>query len=184
MEETKKMRYTDKEVALIKSTFKDNFNLLKVLRKLFLQVELDDTQKDLYGNLGKSEKALIRRLFLPVLDMEAPIYQVIDLMMTVQIKELDPEIAGLHLKARVQVIKYLEQQLKFIEGESGEAVFVFEDLEKIEGLSDDGIYIQILTRNTIIGHIEQQLGEIEILSNLKDETEDEIKERLEKDSSK
>jgi len=77
------MRYTEDELHLIKATFKDNERLLKLLRKVFL----------------------------PEIDPDAPIGQVIDLWMTVKVDDLTPEQALINIKARNTLISHVDQQL-------------------------------------------------------------------------
>lgn len=76
-------RISDEERLLIKKVFKGNDPLLKLLRKLFL----------------------------PEYDPTAPIGQVIDLWMTVDVKDKTPEDAYVTLLARNQLITHVEQQL-------------------------------------------------------------------------
>lgn len=81
--EKNKMRYTEEELALVKATFKGNEPLLKLLRKTFL----------------------------PEYDPYAPIGQVVDLWMTVDIKQLSPQEAYIRLLARNELITHVDSQL-------------------------------------------------------------------------
>lgn len=83
MQKGGQMRFSDDELALIKATFKDNEKLLKLLRKIFL----------------------------PEYDPNAPLGQGIDLWMTVNIKEQKPEEALRNLQARNELIMHVDQQL-------------------------------------------------------------------------
>lgn len=97
MEKAPEMRITDKDIFLIKSAFADNDELLKVIRKVFL----------------------------PELDPEAPIGQQIDLYMTVKVEDMDPETALINIKARNMLIGHLEMclgQLKVLAGRKGETI--------------------------------------------------------------
>ena len=104
------MRITDKDLQILKATFAENDELVKLLRKIFL----------------------------PELSVDAPLGQNIDLWMTMDLKEM----------------------------------------------TADEIAIQVLARNTVIQHVEQQLQTISLLAGRKDETPEETKERLQKNSSK
>lgn len=77
------MRFTEEELATLRGVFKNNDALLKVLRKVFL----------------------------PEIDPAAPIGQIVDLWMTVDIRNMMPEQAMVTLTARNQVIAHIEQQL-------------------------------------------------------------------------
>lgn len=77
------MRITQEEIELIQRVFKGNDKLLKLMRKMFL----------------------------PEIDPNAPIGQVLDLWMTVKIDEMTPEEAMINLKARNSLISHVDQVL-------------------------------------------------------------------------
>lgn len=110
MEKGKQMRFTEEELDLIQRTFKGNEKLLKLMRKVFL----------------------------PEYDPDAPLGQVIDLWMTVPVKEMTPNDA----------------------------------------------MVNILSRNALISHVEMQLQQLNLLAGVDAKTEEEIKEKLKKDSAK
>lgn len=110
MQQGKQMRFTDAELALIKGTFAENEELLKLMRKVFL----------------------------PELDPSAPIQQMIDLYMTISTEGQTPDEIALNLKAR----------------------------------------------NTLIAHLEMQLGQLRILAGMKNESVEQTQERLQKNSNK
>jgi len=83
MQNGQQMRFTSDELALVRATFKGNDPLLKLMRKVFL----------------------------PEIDPEAPIGQVIDLYMTVQTDGLTEEQALVNLKARNSLISRVDQML-------------------------------------------------------------------------
>jgi hypothetical protein len=77
------MRITEDEIRMIKGMFKDNEPALKLMRKMFL----------------------------PELDPTAPLGQMIDLWMSVSIKEMTPEEAYVRLEARNTLISHIDQVL-------------------------------------------------------------------------
>ena len=187
VEQTKKqtMRFSDDEVSLIKSTFKDNQELSIAIRKVFLQKPLTAPELGMIMNLKDKKELLkvIRKTFLPTIDADAPFNQVVDLWMTLELKDKTPEIALPHIWARAMLIEYLEQQLKVLEGEREEKV-KFEDFVNIKETDISLMYARLITRNTIIQHTEMQLQQFEVLANLEDKTEDQIKAENLKNSSK
>lgn len=106
----KQKRFTDEELNIIKSLFKDNDKALKLLRKVFL----------------------------PEYDFNAPLGQTVDLWMTLNIMSMSPQ-----------------------------------DRE-----------VNIIARNQLITHIEQQLVQLQFLANEKEESEEERKLKAEKNSTK
>lgn len=110
MNEGQQMRFTRDELVLMKSLYQNNEKALKMLRKVFL----------------------------PELDMDAPIGQNFDLYMTLDVKEKSPE----------------------------------------------EVKIQVLARNQLIHHIEQQLGQLRVLADLDEKTAEQKASDAKKDSAK
>jgi hypothetical protein len=79
----RQMIFTDMELAVIKATFKDNEPLLKLLRKVFL----------------------------PEYDPNAPLGQAFDLWLTLNVAQMDPLQAQVHILARNSLITHIDQQL-------------------------------------------------------------------------
>lgn len=77
------MRFSDDEIELIQRTFGGNLPLIKLLRKVFL----------------------------PFYDPKAPIGQVVDLWMTIDVRNMTPQDAYVRLLARNELIAHIEQQL-------------------------------------------------------------------------
>jgi len=77
------MRFTEEELKIIRDTFKGNDRLLKLLRKVFL----------------------------PELDPDAPLGEMIDIWMSVPVREMSPEDARVNILARNSLIMHLEYQL-------------------------------------------------------------------------
>ena len=82
------MRFTDAELGQLKAMFGGD---------------------DKLGNIK-----LLRKLFLPNYDADAPLQQNIDLWMTINLSDLTPEEALIRMYARNEVISHLEQRLNQI----------------------------------------------------------------------
>lgn len=186
-----RMRYTDEELSLIKNTFAGQDELLEAFRRFFLQMPIRKSDGDILANISKNKQvvAIIRKAFLPTLDPKAPPHQLVDLWMTLELKDKKVDEAYPHIVARKIVIDYLEQQLSLLENKK-----VSTDI-RLEDLSYDGkkeipsilevvkVYSNLVARNTLIGHTEMQLSQFTILAGLKDETIEETKAKLMQNSS-
>ena len=77
----KKMRFSDEELTLIKSIFAENDEVLLALRKHFLQMPLDVIDQSILEKIKSDTRVLsvVRKTFLPALEPNAPIYQIVDL---------------------------------------------------------------------------------------------------------
>lgn len=97
MQNGRQMRITDSELELIKATYSNNTDLLKILRKVFL----------------------------PEVTAESPIGQNIDLWLTLDIENLTPAEIAIKLQARNETIRHIEGclvQLSLLAGQPNETV--------------------------------------------------------------
>lgn len=180
------MRFNDAELSLIKNTFAENYDLLMAMRKVFLQMPLDIIDKDILSVFRSKELlAVVRKAWLPELDAHAPLHQLIDLLMTVEIREKTPQEAYPQIVARKLVIKYLEQQFAVLESlDTVGITLVLDSFTDIQGKTPDEVFTQFTARNTIIGHTEMQLDQLRVLAGTKDETVEQTQKRLQQNSSK
>lgn len=178
------MRFTDTELQLIKNTFADNEDLTRAIRKTFLQMALDPIdQTALKGYKGKEIKSLMRKVFLPSLDPNAPPHQLLDLWMTLSVKDKTPEQALPDILAREKLIAYIDQQLKDLDGD-GMVKIIFLDLTNFEDKSPLECFIDLTVRNTLIAHVEMMLTQLVTLAGQTNESVEETKKRLQMDSAK
>jgi hypothetical protein len=188
MTQKKPMRYTDSELLLIKGSFAENDKIVVALRKFFLQIPLSETDDIEIMKIKKSSEAMtiIEKTFLPELDGNAPLNQVIDLWMTLKIDDKFPEIAHPHILSRKLLISYFKQQIFLLKGGKIEDIDLikFEELLPDQNEMVEQLYVNLLTRNVIITHTEQQLYQLNTLAGLKAETPEETIKRLQQDSSK
>ncbi len=185
----KKMRYSEAEMSTMKSTFAENEFLIVAIRKVFLQLPLSEAEKKALSNaFSKADVlAVVSKAFLPQIDGDAPMYQVIDLWMTVDLKDKTPDLAYHQLKARKTVIEYLQQGLLELaaigSGMTSARTIEFTSLINTD-VDEEEWYQNITARNTIVSHVEQQLHSLVVLSGMKKETVEETQARLAKDSMK
>ena len=184
-----KMRFNEIELGLIKATFVDNWELLKALRKTILRFPMTTAEMQLITNLQDKKEvlAVIRKAFLPTLDGDAPVHQMIDLWMTVSINEKSPREAYPHIRARKLLIEFIEQQLCVLEGKPTKSKLSLDKLITVKGNTTDNeedIYVNLLVRNTMISHTDMQLAQFEILAGQNDETLQQTLSRLQKNSAK
>ena len=172
-------RYTDDELQLFKNTFSENLPLVKIVRKVMLQMDMAETEWKIWKSTFKLKPLndLMRKLFLPTLDGDLPLNQQIDLWMTVDLNNKMPDEAQSLINSRKMVIDYLDNQLKILSGELKEPPLKLTDFNFIK--IDD-----LKARNTIISHIEFQLTQIFGLAGYKQETPEETIKRLQQDSNK
>lgn len=186
-----KMRFNDAELSLIKNTFAENEELMKVIRKVFLQMELSATDKKIIVGTFKGKTALfalMHKTFAPTLDGEAPLHQLIDLWMSLEIKDKSPESALPQFLARQKLIDVLLQQLEALkahsEGKKPTEEIEVAKLVGCKGKTDMEAYTDLTARNSLLAHVDMQLSQLTLLAGSKSETVEQTQERLKKNSNK
>jgi len=182
MKNDRKMRVSDVEIAILNGLFADNEDLLIAIRNVFFDIASEQEKKfveDAFA--GKKEKlALMRKMFLPELAPEIPLGQTIDLWRTLDIKDKDDhEFAGQMFATQI-LSAGLEQSLKLLEDPNLQPVDLVINPKKLEKYTKP----ELLARNNFISHIEGVLMQMKVLAGMKNETPEQIKERLAKDSTK
>lgn len=183
MKDEKRMRVSDEELELLKSAFADDYDFLLVIRNLFFGLDVTQEQaKRVEDTFGGNEKLLqlMRKMFLPEVSGEIPLGQTIDLWLSVEIKDKDDEEVKSVLESRARLIENLEQTMQLLFEPTLKPVDIRINPKKIKDYSK----VDVLVRNSFIAHIEQVLMQISILSGKKEETVEQIKERLKKNSTK
>lgn len=189
-QETKKqsapMRYGGQDLLLIKSLFKDNEPLLLALRKVFFQVELNDDDLNTLKVITSSDEAkkVLRKTYFPEIDLNAPFGQVIDLWLTVDSKDKDPEQVQRALFVRQRLMELIMAGLARLDNPSAEIKEKIIDYKPNFDQCDLDLYVEYTARNALISHTEFQLIQLMTLANQKSETLEEKISRMKKNSGK
>lgn len=185
----RQMRFTSNELDLLHRLFHENDVLLKAIRKAFLQFEISDSEKDLLKKtfLSKDAFDVLEKVFNPKLDGDAPILQLVDMWLNVEIKDKDTGTALPFIIARKMMCEYIDEFFETLKiNDWGGGSEVFADYTKIDFESEDpaDIHAKILARNNLLAHCEAQLNQIIILAKMgKPVDEAKIKENAKKDST-
>ena len=179
------MRFTDIELEFIKNTFKGNYELIILIRRFLLQGCSEEELKTLSSMITPEAIRILRKIFIPEVDPKAPLGQLIDFWMTIDVKGKTIEQSALAMETIQLVDDYLNQRFRALPtGADSYGDIKLKDLvyNKNEGARQN--HINLGARNTIIDQIEVNSNEIDRLANREEETEKEIRERQGKNSSK
>ena len=193
MKEKRQMRYSDIEMQLIKSIFAENDALAKVLRKAFLEDPMSKEEQEMIrATFARKEvAAVIKKTLAPVLDPDAPMFQQADLYIGTKLDFVSPEKVSADISVRQIFADYMYYMcdvlteprcLKVEMGVSHLQPKRYNPEATVEERVDVAIRLQ--ARDTIISHINFQLSQLLILAGKKDETAEETKRRLQKDSAR
>jgi hypothetical protein len=184
-------RFTKEEESLIRNTFKDREDLLKTLRKFFLQFPLDAVDQSLLEVNCKNKELLkvIRRRFLPEVEADLPfstLTKQVDQFTVIPVNQLMAESVVGHIKAMDRFRQYMEQQLKILESGkfTTEPKMKLRDMTKVEGKGDTDLYLDIFARNQVLEQVEQQLLLLDLKANERELTKDELDDMRRKNSNK
>ena len=176
-------RFTNEEMSLIEATFKDQTNLLILLRRFLLQDELTKDELDyLKRSMTPEVLKIVKKTINPTLDKGAVLNGTVDLFSNLDLAQVFLDHAVLQIKARKLVHDYLTQQFEALEGKKVKKEIIFDKL--LDGKDKEETYINLVARNFLLGFIDTQgLRQLEFLA-LSNETPEQAKERIKAQSTK
>jgi hypothetical protein len=184
MDKKQKGRYSDAEMSLIKNTFAENDALVNAIRKVLFQLELTVEEQSIISMAFTSEELhkLVSKAFLPQITADVPLLQIMDMWLSIDLKGHNAVTAYAQIKARELVIKYFEQQVTALRSEVKKDIAFSKLIDT--SLDEEKLYINVIARNTIAMHIDSQLFHLVNIAGMKEETVEQTKERLAKNSAK
>ena len=188
------MRFSKKELEVIKGAFENNDDLLYSLRKHLLQCDIpEDEWVNLKKTVNPELLAVLRKDFLPTINDDVPLQQIADPLLLEKIMSLPPEEAAPHIEAALIAKEYTKQQIDELEtGDKGKIILkeltpkrenniVWEDKMP----NDYCRYVNLMARNIIISNTESRLYFLRILANQNNPAiQEEFKKKLEQNSNK
>lgn len=179
------MRYTDRELSLIKNTFAEQLDLMVLIRKFFLQGEMTEEEMTLVKKFtdNKEVLAILKKAIAPKVDKLAPPFETVDLFSSMDLNPTQYDHAYRAVKARNMAKEYLGNRFEALEGKSLEEIEF--DALTIPTEDAEQTYINVVARNFLLSHLDTQLfNSLMVIAGQKDETPEQQKKRLTKDSSK
>ena len=171
----------DSDKALIKNIFSNKLDLILLLRKSLLQGSMTAEEKNLFVNFSKELIAVLRKQFLPKINFDNPAAQLLDLW-NLNIKNKILDYAWIEIESRRLMIDYLEERFNFLEG-NGEGKIKLSDLEYNKSKPKEKAFIELLARNDIIFHIDQNMGILWATANQQEKPEELSEEEKKKRKS-
>lgn len=180
------MRYSDDELAVIKSTFAENEALVLAIRKALMGQDMTKEEKSHVDTVFSSDEvaAVIEKTIAPRLDPDAPMFQQADLYIGMQLDFSSPERVAAELEVRKILADYMYDMMEVVKNPIAKrkSDVTVESLTPSESTAQAGI--NLMARNSIISHIDFQLNQLLILAGQRDETVEATKKRLQKDSAR
>jgi hypothetical protein len=183
------LMFSDAELALFKSTFSENEELLYLIRSVLLQFPIKaNEKKQLKAFMSEDVYRLIKKRIFPEVDPDSPLTQMGDYFQTLKedLKSKGPEEMAPIFDAKQLEYEYMTQQfaiLKDIDGDHKEKIKL-SDLGVLEGKDAYTRYVHTKARNFIMGYVDTMLMLIKNIAGTKTETLEQTKERMTRNSSK
>jgi len=177
-------KYTDDQISMIKATF--NEHTLMAVRKYLLQGKLNKDEQGIIKQFSEKSEAVqfLREVLIPKLDTDASIDNLHDTWGGVDLNT-NVEYANYDMAARQISVDYFEELLNLLtlKEYTGDYKIKMTELAYNPKIDSTKSFIRLRARNIyIIQHIEFQLKQLLYFYNLEEETEEQIKEREQKDS--
>lgn len=178
-----KLRYSDVELSLIKNTFAGDDTYLYAVRKFMLGMELEEGEKKVISSLSDDLKKLLQKVFLPSIDGDSPLFQLVDMSMSLreEMKGLSYDEKRLLIEAKDLEINYIRQRIEILNGLIPSYVIT---LGELSDLSSDNAVVNITARNYLLSYIDSFCNELKILAGQKEESVEDTLKRLQKASNK
>lgn len=186
MSETKKrpLSSNEAEIAFIKSTFAENEYLLKAIRALFLGFRITDGDAKLIKSVfaNPAAKTALRRKMYPESSATDEIGETADFWFGTETEIIgkDPETIRQVIVSKQLTLEHFDRAFALLDDPSGEKV----DLTFDVACDSDKFGIKLLARNKYVRSVETALMIMKVIAGTKDETPEQAKQRLLKDSTK
>lgn len=195
--------FSNAELSIIKNVFADNEELLYAIRNVFHQFPLSDTQlKSLQTQITPEVIAILKKRILPTLDPDAPLSQLADIRVTLteQLKTKSIQDMAPLLAAKETEMTYLRERFEALEcivkgEEPAKDALKLVDLANFTNVSEflpeeaqfENAFHAVVGLTAylfLLGYIDPRLNDLKIIAGIKEETPDEQKKRLERNSTK
>lgn len=180
-------RYSSDQIATIRSVFLGNDELLSVLRRVFLQGELSEDNVTLLKKVFSNNEVfnVVKKCYLPELEFDAAIGQPIDLWMVVEVRDKDMATQAMNIMVQDRMIQLIQVGLERLVNPNMAipAELAINSFKISTSQPSEDSMVELFARNKLIAYNEVQLTQLKTLAEMKDETPEEMKARLRKNSS-
>lgn len=187
--EKAKLMYNDRELLLLKSTFAENEELLKAVRKLMFGAKVSLKEKESIESAFSDPDviAAVKHKVYGLNNLETPIGQLSDFWMgaETQIFGASRDTIYQAVAVKEKVLKMFETAFALLTNPEGEKISL-----KVESILDkprseiDELQIDLIARNLFMKAIDGGLFNIMTIAGKKEETLEDVLSRLSKNSNK
>jgi hypothetical protein len=181
--------YNDQELELIKSVFAENEELIYIIRKVLLQFPLTESEEiQLRGVMNEEVYQVLKKRIFPEMSDDFPLGQIGDLYQTLtndlKVKSVEDMVPL--FDAKQLELEYLELQFTVLKnlGTNVPQTIRLSELATLKDKTGYQRYVDTTARNFLLGFIDPMLIMIKNLAGQKNETLEETKARIQRNSNK
>jgi hypothetical protein len=191
VEKNQQFIFNSNELSLLKNTFAENEPLLYTLRKVFLQFDLSkDEIVHLKSAINADVVDVLKKRILPDLSADYPLGQIPSMMTTLtdELRSLHVEEMEPRFKAKVMEEAYLNQQFTALEAiladkKIPDPEIVLKELGQLAGKDAGDAYVEMTAYLFLLGYVDPMFIMIRAIAGEKEETLDQQKERMTRNSN-
>lgn len=176
---------SEREAEVLRTAFKGNEYLLKVMRSLFFSFEVSETDKDLVRSTFKNAELryAVRKKLYPELSNDMPIGQVADFWMGTETQVFGAQRDTIYqsIHAKKEVLKMFRKAMYLLENPDGEKISLDYDPDRV---ALDDLQINLIARNIYLKSVENALYFIKMTAEQEVLSSKQIAEKNKKDSAK
>lgn len=187
--EKAKLMYNDRELLLIKSTFAENEDLLKAVRKLMFGAEVSLKEIESIKSAFSDPDVIdaVRHKVYGLNNLETPIGQLSDFWMGAETQIFGASKDQIYQAVAVKekVLGMFEKAFALLTNPDGEKVDLkVKSVLNVPVTEIDPLQIDLIARNLFMKAIDSGLFAIMTIAGKKDETLEDVLKRLSKNSNK
>jgi len=177
------LMYDDDERDFMALALKGRTDIFTLLRNFFLQAPLTKKEEVAIKEFqSKKWLPLLKRVFFPEYDYKRG-GQLFDTWGSMQVFGRDPADVAFETEARMIFSNYLKERFECLSGGKNGKIKIV-DLLPNQLKSNERNLVDLMARSLIVRGIHGSVFQLQILSQARQETPEEAKARLEKDSTK
>lgn len=183
-------RFNKTEYGLMRSLFKENDDLIYGIRKVLLGIKPNKHEQDMLNKTLENKDVidLIRKWFMPEIDGDSPLFQIVDFTQSLNLELKANKMADqmfIEIEAKNIEQDYINQRLAVLFGEKPKKDDItLEDLANLKLEDKEKVLINTIARCWLLAYIDSNLNQMKTLATSKEETLEEAKARLAKNSNK
>jgi len=181
-----KARFSKDEILAVQKQFKNNEELVYVLRKYLLDAELTEAEEVELRKINKIAIDLIRKNLIPSIYDNTRIGLQAHTLLFNETLTMTPDMSYLHIEAKMIFQEYMENKFDKLWGEGNKEPISLGSLLPKRPQEQEERHINLLAWQAIVSNIDIRLDEVISFAKSApiDETEEEKAKRLAKNSNK